>query len=71
VADVVTPTDSSPQPQPPNNPPAGIGALVAVLGFAVVFTIVIHWASLDRATVVAILAAIPGILVAAYGRRRV
>jgi hypothetical protein len=43
--------------------------VLAILGFAIAFPVVAHWAGVDAATVSATLAALPGILLAAFGRR--
>jgi len=50
-------------------PRTGTGVVLAVLGFAIAFPVVAHWAGVDAATVTATLAALPGILLAAFGRR--
>lgn len=55
-------------PQP--NQQAGLGLVLAVLGFAIVFPVVAHFTGVSAATVSAVLATLPGLILAAYGQRR-
>jgi hypothetical protein len=51
--------------RPRLNRPTGMGIVLAILGFAVVFPAVAHWSGVSEATVSGMLASLPGILVAA------
>ena len=44
-----------------------LGLVLAVLGFAIVFPITAHFARVDAATISAVLAALPGLILTAYG----
>ena len=57
-------------PQPPTGPALYLGIVIAVLSFALVFMVLVHYLNTPTATTAAILAAVPGILWAALGGRR-
>jgi uncharacterized membrane protein len=48
----------------------GLSALIAVLTFATIYTVASRWFGVSTSAMAAVLAAIPGILLAARGRRR-
>lgn len=62
------PRSSSGRKPSPSRPRAGTGLVMAVLGFALVFPVVAALTGVNAATVSAVLAALPGLIIAVYGR---